>query len=43
MLKLYRYAYRSAITGEFVTEQFAKAHPASTIRQRIWFWQRGAK
>lgn len=39
-MKLFKYVYRSAVTGLFVTAEFAKAHPASTIKQRLWFWQK---
>lgn len=28
-------AYRSAKTGRFVTEKYAKKHPKTTVRERI--------
>jgi hypothetical protein len=31
----YRYIYRSAITGEIVTEEYANANPNTTVRERI--------
>jgi hypothetical protein len=30
-----KYVYRSAVTGKFVSEAFAKANPGSTIRERV--------
>lgn len=30
-----KYRYRSAITGGFVTEAYAKRHPKTTVRERI--------
>ncbi len=32
----WKYVYKSAKTGEFVTEAYAKAHPATTVREKIW-------
>lgn len=31
----YRYVYRSAVTGKFVSEKYAKRYPKKTIRQRL--------
>lgn len=31
----YRYIYRSANTGRFVSAAYAKRHPKSPVRQRI--------
>ena len=31
----YRYVYRSAVTGKFVSEKFAKKHPKTTVKHRI--------
>lgn len=31
----YRYIYRSAKTGRFVSEAYAKRHPKTTVRERI--------
>ena len=39
-MKLFHYAFKSAVTGRFVTAEYAKAHPAETFRARIWFWQK---
>ena len=33
--RIARFVYRSAVTGKFVTEQFATNHPGETIRQEI--------
>jgi len=30
-----KYRYRSAITGRFVSKEFAEANPETTIRQEI--------
>ena len=30
-----RYAYFDAITGEFVSKAYAKANPATTVREKI--------
>ena len=30
-----RYRYRSAITGRWVSEAFAKRHPRTTVRERV--------
>lgn len=37
ILKLFkaRYVYRSSVTGHFVSEAFAKANPAITVRERV--------
>lgn len=37
--KLFRFVYRDAETGRFVTPAFGKANPRTTIRQRVWWWQ----
>lgn len=34
----YYFKYRSAITGEFVSEQFAKKHKKTTVRERVKIW-----
>lgn len=39
MPKLYRYVFRDADTGQWVSKAYALAHPKTTIRQRLWFWQ----
>lgn len=31
----YKYVYRSAVTGKFVTEKYANRYPKKTIKQRI--------
>lgn len=31
----YYYVYRNAITGQIVTEEYAKAHPSTTVRERV--------
>lgn len=31
----YRYIYRDAITGRLVTEEYALAHPSTTVRERV--------
>ncbi len=36
MRKLYFFRYRSAITGLFVTESYAKKHPKTTIREKYF-------
>lgn len=30
-----RYRYRSAISGHFVTAKYARAHPKTTVRERV--------
>lgn len=30
-----RHVYRDAVTGEFVSEEYAEANPATTIRQTV--------
>lgn len=35
MKKKYRYVYRSAVTGRFVTAAYATRYPARTVRERI--------
>jgi hypothetical protein len=30
-----RYVYRDAVSGEYVSQAYAEAHPATTIRQRV--------
>jgi hypothetical protein len=30
-----RYRYRSAVWGRFVSEAYAKAHPRTTVRERV--------
>jgi len=30
-----RYRYRSAITGYYVTERFARAHPRTTVKEAV--------
>lgn len=32
----WRYVYRSAITGKFVSREFAEANPETTIREGKW-------
>jgi hypothetical protein len=29
------YRYRSAVTGRFVSREFAEAHPSVTVRERV--------
>lgn len=42
------YRYRSAITGRYVSAEFAKRNPSSTVRERVtsksfnWFCKGGA-
>lgn len=43
MPRLFRYIYRDADNGRFVTKEDAERWPAITIRQRIWFWQKAPK
>jgi hypothetical protein len=38
--RLYRFVYRSAVDGRFVTREYAETYPTRTIRQRLWFWQK---
>lgn len=33
--KKYRYVYKDAKTWEFVTEEYAKRHPATTVKIKI--------
>lgn len=40
MMMLYRYVYKSSITGRFVSKDHAKLNPHLTYRQRVWFWQK---
>lgn len=30
-----RYRYRSAVTGRFVSEEYAKRYPKKTVRERV--------
>lgn len=30
-----RYRWRSAVTGRWVSEAFAKRHPKTTVRERV--------
>lgn len=30
-----RYAFRSSITGKFVSKAYALLHPATTVRERL--------
>jgi hypothetical protein len=39
-MRLYRYVFRSAETGQYVTPVYAEMFPNSTVRERRWFWQR---
>lgn len=39
-MKLWRWVYRSADTGQFVTTVYAEMFPKTTVRERRWFWQR---
>ena len=34
--KNYRYMYRSAISGKFVTKVYADANPDTTMRIKVW-------
>lgn len=34
-MKKTRYAFRSAVTGQFVSARFAKRHPKTTVRERV--------
>lgn len=31
----YRYIYRDAITGRLVSEEYARKHPTTTVRERV--------
>lgn len=31
---LRRFKWRSSVTGRYVTEQYAKEHPAETVKER---------
>ena len=33
--KLFRWVYRSAVTGKFVSEEYAKEHPDTTTKERV--------
>jgi len=33
--KLFRWVYRSAITGKFVSKEYAEAHPDSTVKEKV--------
>jgi hypothetical protein len=33
--KLFRWIYRSAVTGRFVSKDEAKAHKRTTVRERV--------
>ena len=35
MAQKIKYRYRSAKTGLFVSEQYAKKHPKTTVRERV--------
>ncbi len=39
-MKLYRWIFRSAKTGNFVTSAFVEKHPDTTTKERVWFWQK---
>lgn len=32
---LRRFKWRSSVTGRYVTEEYAKEHPAETVRERV--------
>lgn len=38
---LYRWLYRDARTGQFVTKEYAEdpRNKGTTVRERCWFWQ----
>lgn len=33
--KRYKYIYRDAKTGKIVTEEYARRHPSTTVRERV--------
>jgi len=33
--KLFRWVYRSAVTGKFVSKEYAEAHPDSTVKEKV--------
>lgn len=33
--KVFRYVYRSALTGKFVSKEYAEAHPETTFKDRL--------
>jgi hypothetical protein len=33
--KLFRWVYRSAVTGKFVSKEYAEEHPDSTVKERL--------
>jgi hypothetical protein len=34
--KIWYFVYRSAVTGQWVSEAYATCHPKTTIRMRRW-------
>jgi hypothetical protein len=32
----WKYIYKSAITGQIVTEAYAQANPSTTVREKVW-------
>lgn len=35
LVKAARYVWRSAITGKFVTKEYAESHPEETVKERL--------
>jgi hypothetical protein len=35
MIRLIRWLWRSAVTGRFITRSEAKAHPDTSVRERL--------
>jgi hypothetical protein len=33
--RFFRWVWRSAVTGKFVSRKYAEEHPAETVRERI--------
>jgi hypothetical protein len=33
---MWKYIYKSAVTGRIVTAAYAKSHPKTTYRERVW-------
>lgn len=33
--RVFRYVFRSSVTGQYVTEDYAKKHPETTTKERV--------
>lgn len=33
--RVFRYIFRDAVTGKFVSKEFAESHPDTTVKERL--------